>query len=293
MAETNFHNKIKEILNQEGIEVFSSIPFEEVKVINERLLPRDFSPKSVLMIAVPYRAPAENTDGLNVGIFARCKDYHLFFKELYEKVLPKIAVIHSGKSLGFADTSPIDEKDAALKAGLGFRGRNGLVTNSRIGSYIFIGSILFEHALPTDTVAPIDGSKAPYFSPLCDSCLRCVKSCPTGALGTVNSNGIFERAKCLSHISQKKKKTDSEQIELAETKTLWGCDICQSVCPFNSLPVETIPSFFENGYITNFSFEFLDKMPEDEFKTYAFSYRDKKVIVENFLTTSSDCDIIV
>lgn len=292
MSDNFFINKLNDALTKEGVKFFASIPFEAAKVINPRLLPDDFEPRSVLLLAVPYSAFEQSTDGLNVGVFARCRDYHLFFKELYQRLLPTIALFHKGQSAGFADTSPIDEKDAALKAGIGFRGRNGLVTVPSLGSYIFIGSVLFENPLPTDAVAPLNGADAPYFSTACISCMKCIESCPTGALGSLDSNGVFIREKCLSHISQKRNKSQSEKQMLSKTKTLWGCDICQKVCPFNAKPSEACPDFFKNGYINNFSFELLNKMPENKFITYAFSYRERKVIVENFLTTIGDCDII-
>ena len=179
----------------------------------------------------------------------------------------------------FADHSPINEKDAATKCGLGFIGRNSLLINQKYGSFVFIGCFLFTEKLE-EVIR--NGKKG------CGDCKRCENACPTGAI----SYGIVNLERCLSGISQKKKKTEEELSLLQDTKTVWGCDICQNVCPYNKKALKSCIIEFDKDSLVNISAEIINSMEEDVYKHYAFSYRPKKVIAENFLTADGKRDII-
>lgn len=268
------------LLLNENISEYGVIDFSKLRIITPHLLPKDTEIKSTLIILMPYRhKDITATDGLNAGLFARCKDYHLYFKELAERLIPKLESISGGKVYGFADHSPIHEKDAARMCGLGFIGKNGLLINKRYGSYVFIGTFLFEKHL-NEVLHQTDNT--------CLSCNACLTACPTGAIG----KGGVDITLCLSCISQKSKKTDGELTLLKKHSTLWGCDLCQQVCPHNkSCEYSPIPYFAED-VITDFSEELLTEMSEENYKKYAFSYRKRKVIIQNFLTANGKYDII-
>ncbi len=270
---------MEKLLFKEGITEYGIIDFEKLKVINSRLLPKG-TISSALMILMPYRHEEMRfTDGLNVGLFARCKDYHAYFALLKEKLLPDLEAKSGGKVYGFADHSPIHEKDAAAKCGLGFIGKNGLLINKRYGSYVFIGTFLFEKQLKERTA----GTES-----TCIGCGACLSACPTAAIG---KDGVtIER--CLSCISQKSSKTDEELEVLSKNRTLWGCDICQKVCPHNSNAAYSTIPYFAEELIAEFTEELLCKMSEENYKKYAFSYRKRKVIIQNFLTAKGKYDII-
>jgi len=271
---------MNKLLSAENISEYAVIDFDKLSVKNPRLLPEDVDVKSTLVILMPYRHKNITVkDGLNAGLFARCKDYHGYFAQLAKRLIPTLEGFSGGRVLGFADHSPIDEKGAALMCGLGFMGKNGLLINKRYGSYVFIGEFLFEKRLP-ELLHKTDGT--------CLNCGACIKACPTNAIchsGTDIRN-------CLSFISQKKKKAEEDTSLLSEHRTLWGCDICQQVCPHNkNVSYSPIP-YFNEEVIDNFSFELLEGMSEENFKKYAFSYRKREVITQNFLTAVGKYDIM-
>lgn len=270
---------IDSLMRSEGITEYATIDFEKLKQINPRLL-HGASVQTALVMLIPYRHTAQSVlDGYNVGLFARCRDYHLYASMLFDRLLPTLKNEYGGEIYGFADHSPIAEKDAAQKCGLGFIGRNGLLINRRYGSFVFIAEMLFTAKLDEDLRELSVG---------CGGCKACVSACPTGALG----GGGFERERCLSAISQKKKKTWDEHALLHRTKTVWGCDVCQNVCPYNKNAAYGNIDFFAEGFLSEFSKEALISMSNEEYDNYAFSYRSKTVMEENFLTASEGYDKI-
>jgi epoxyqueuosine reductase QueG len=186
-------------------------------VINARLMP-DAEIKSCIVFLVPYRTEYMIRDNYGISLYARSQDYHRFFGELYGRILPFLEALFPGeKFFGFADHSPVNEKLAAAKAGLGRIGRNSLLINEKYGSYVFIGSLLTTLPLPA-AVREIKG---------CDNCGVCADFCPVKAIG---GKGIAAE-KCLSHISQKKSKNENELALLRKNNIVWGCDICQTDAP--------------------------------------------------------------
>lgn len=270
---------IDELMRSEGITEYATIDFEKLKLINPRLL-HGASIQTALIMLIPYRHTAQRIlDGNNVGLFARCRDYHLYASMLFDRLLPKLKAEYGDGIYGFADHSPISEKDAAQKCGLGFIGRNGLLINHRYGSFVFIAELLFETRLD-------EGVRE--LSVGCGGCNACVNACPVSALG---SEG-FERERCLSAISQKKKKTQDECALLHRTKTVWGCDVCQNVCPYNKNAEYGNIDFFAEKFLSDFSRDVLLSMSDEEYGKYAFSYRSRAVMEENFLTVDEGYDKI-
>ncbi len=257
-------DSIKEILLNEGIECVGAIDISECEIINERILPKDA--KSVIMFCIPYRSTKEiANDGFSE--YARIYDYHKFSATLFERIIPLMKEITGYEFYGFCDHSPINEKLAAAKCGLGIIGRNSLLINNVYGSFIFLGTIL--------TNAPCE-KKALKIN-FCENCGMCIDACPNSA---IMPQGI-DRSKCLSAISQKKTKSNLEKSLLKENHIVWGCDICQNVCPHNSCAdISPIP-YFENSRINNISIDFINSLSDDEFKKYAFSYKGRKIVLDN------------
>ena len=166
--------------------------------------------------------------------------------------------------IGFSDHSPINERDAAIKAGLGMIGMNSMLINPKYGSYIFIGSIFT--TLELETVF--------YDAVACIKCGKCVEACPTGAL----VNGFD---KCLSFITQKKNKTEEDIRTILNNYSIWGCDICQDVCPYNKNAEDSPISFFDENIINHLTTSIVNDMDDDEFEKRAFSWRGRKTILEN------------
>lgn len=259
--------KIKEIFQNEKIEYIGVIPADEMTVINERLLP-DFDIKSCIVFLVPYKTDYEIKDNYGISLYARSQDYHFYFTELYSRIIPRLSELFPNeKFFGFADHSPVNEKLAAAKAGLGCIGRNSLLINEKYGSFVFIGSLLTTLPLPA-TENEIKG---------CMNCGNCVRCCPVQAIA---EKGIVKE-KCLSYLSQKKNKNENELLILRKNNTVWGCDICQIQCPMNKNKALSDIEYFKQNRLNNVSEELINRMPDEVFKKYPFSWRGKNTILQN------------
>lgn len=255
---------IKSVLNSEGILRVGMIDIADCDIINERILPNGIN--SAVIFIIPYRSQTEiANDGFSE--YARVYDYHTFCKHLYERILDKLSENSGYKFYGFCDHSPVNEKLAAAKCGLGVIGRNSLFIDETYGSYVFIGSILTD-AKNAQTTHEIS---------FCEDCGKCIAACPNSA---IIEKGI-DRFKCLSGISQKKSKTTEEKELLKAHNIVWGCDICQNVCPHNkSAKISPIP-YFKETRIPKIDKEFVLSLSDDDFKKYAFAYKGRKLVLDN------------
>ncbi len=257
---------LKAFFEKEKIEYFSVCDHSRLSIINQRLAEREmFIPKSVIIYLVPYFTE----QGINISSYAVSRDYHIFIKELNSRLIAFLKEKYPEAHFsGYGDHSPIDERLAAASAGLGIIGKNGLLINERYGSYVFIGEVL------TDLPRSVFGMPRDSDILICEDCGLCLDACPTGAL-----NG---RGACLSDITQRKGELSLTEAELMKKcNTVWGCDICQRVCPHNASPEKTpIPFFYEESIV------FLDEitissMTDEEFERRAYSWRKRKTVERN------------
>ncbi len=206
----------------------------------------------------------------NVSKYAMGMDYHQVVKDKLLK-LSKPITDAGYKAMAFADSWDLNERYLARMAGLGFIGKNHMFISPKYGSYVFIGALV--------TNCPLPENKA--IKNGCKNCDKCVNACVGGAL---TKDGKFDENKCLSHITQKKGElSDFEEKLIFENKMLWGCDICQSVCPYNvDAPFTKIEEFLKEP-IENLSLD--ENISNKEFKekygNRAFSWRGKNVILRN------------
>ncbi len=255
---------IKDILRNEGITNVGMLSIEDCDIINARILPVDA--KSAILFSIPYRSVSEiPEDGFSE--YARIYDYHKFCSNLYERTISLMKEKTGYNFYGFCDHSPINEKLAIAKCGLGVIGRNSLYIDNEYGSFVFLGSII------TDAIC----NESPLNVNSCVGCGICISSCPNNA---ILDCGI-DRYKCLSGISQKKNKSDEEKAVLKEHNIVWGCDICQNVCPHNTTAKISPISYFKETRISNIDREFIDSLTDEEFNKYAFSYKGKKIVSDN------------
>lgn len=257
-------DRIRAILAKEGITQVGFLPFREALVINPRLVPP--GAESVILLLAPYDCGEPFSDG--VSAYAHIDDYHRFFVELYARLCPALEKAFPGaKFWGFADHSPIHEKDASAKAGLGVLGCSSLLINPVYGSYVFIGSLL------TDLAISCQAQEVSY----CSRCGACKAACPVGA---VTDAGILAD-RCLSALSQKKRMTDEEKRLLAAHGVAWGCDRCQTACPYNQKRAYTSLPFFLAHRHGAYTAAEVEAMDDETFSRHAFSWRGRERIIEN------------
>jgi epoxyqueuosine reductase len=261
---------MKDILSRffenEKIEYYAALPYSALKVTRPYLTERvGLDPKTAVLFLIPYCF----RKGKNLSSYAVARDYHLYIKGVTERLSKKLSAAYPEyKYLGFGDHSPIDERYAALSAGLGILGENGLVINEKYGSYVFIAELITD--APPELLSAVQPS--PYKR--CDGCGACISACPTGCLSG--------EGKCLSDITQKKGElTDSESALMRRVGTAWGCDECQTACPYNLRAEATPIGFFKEELIDELTEERLVAMSEEEFKERAYSWRGKGTVLRN------------
>ena len=131
---------LNKIFAEEGIEYLSVVDYKECRSINPRLESKiPFTPSSVIVFVLPYYTG----ECENISRYAASLDYHIIIGEITGKIIEKLKKSYPVSNfVGVGDHSPIDERDCALKGGLGFIGDNGLIINEKYGSYVFLGDII-------------------------------------------------------------------------------------------------------------------------------------------------------
>ncbi|HEV7838515.1 MAG TPA: tRNA epoxyqueuosine(34) reductase QueG [Gemmatimonadaceae bacterium] len=158
-----------------------------------------------------------------VARYARGDDYHdvmtAKLNELHRWLQTEVGRPVAGKS--YVDTGPILERDLARRAGLGWFGKNTNLVNPRLGSFFFIGSLLVELDLAPDS---------PFEADRCGTCTRCLDACPTSAFVEPR---VLDATRCISYLTIESKGDIPDAFHEAIGSNVYGCDICQDVCPYN------------------------------------------------------------
>lgn len=158
-----------------------------------------------------------------VARYARGDDYHDVMVDrlngLHRWIEGEVAMPVRGKA--YVDTGPILERDLARRAGLGWFGKNTNLINPTLGSFFFLGELLLDLDLCADD---------PFETDRCGTCTRCLDACPTGAFVAPL---VLDATKCISYQTIELKGPIAETLREAVGEHLYGCDICQSVCPWN------------------------------------------------------------
>ena len=225
--------------------------------------------KTAVVALFPYYVKGETG---NISMYARGIDYHITGREKLEKLAEFIRTLGASQTLVHIDNGVLDDRKAALDAGLGFMGKSGMIISPRYGSYIFIGQVVHDLAIEADE--PLNQT--------CMSCGACISRCPGGAL----SEDGFEIQRCLSEISQRKGELTEGEAELLKNSGLcWGCDVCQAVCPHNrGLETTAMPEFLVDR-INKLNLRDIEDICNREFREkygrYAFSWRGKAPLQRN------------
>jgi len=260
-------SEIEDFFHSEKIEYFAALPYSDVYEISHEIMAREsFIPRSVIVFLIPYYAG----ETVNISRYAASFDYHIIIKDITSRLITLLHEKFPGSSAkGYGDHSPIDERGAALTAGLGILGKNGLIINEKYGSYVFIGDVV------TDVPEEELGCNEKNEIKRCCGCGACLAACPTGVLRG-------ESYDCLSAITQRKGELSEKEKDLMKKfNTVWGCDLCQSSCPHNSAPRLTPIPFFYQNRIEKLDSNLLSTLTGKEFRKRAFAWRGRRTLERN------------
>ena len=180
--------------------------------------------KSVITLSFNYFPPQiqTDTDAPQLAKYAYGKDYHIVVKDKVNQLLTDIrARVGDVSGRAFVDSAPVMEREWAKRSGIGWFGKNTLIIHPREGSFYFLAVLILD--LDLDYDAPM--------SDYCGRCRRCIDACPTAAID--HSGYIMDASKCISYLTIELKDELPEVFRKDMKNWMFGCDICQDVCPWN------------------------------------------------------------
>jgi epoxyqueuosine reductase len=195
-----------------------------------RLLP-DCS--TILVLGIPYQPKVKPTQTVGrrasstylgkIASYAWGKDYHEVLPRRMQTLVSFIESLlgHAIASRWYTDTGPLLERDLAQRAGLGWIGKNTCLIHPHLGSYIFLAEILLDIQLEPDP---------PFIPDRCGTCTRCMNACPTGC---ILPDRTLDARRCIAYLTIELKGAVPVELRHAIDESVFGCDICQEVCPWN------------------------------------------------------------
>jgi len=181
--------------------------------------------RSIIITAMNYGSGLQRPAGSGkIGAYAQgTADYHHVLREKLGELADALHTLHPAARTRIAiDTAPLLERDVARKAGLGWFGKNTMLINKREGSYFFLGAILTDVELPADS---------PHVTDHCGTCTRCLEACPTSAFQEPH---VLDASRCISYLTiELRDRPIPVNLRQGMGEWLFGCDVCQQVCPWN------------------------------------------------------------
>lgn len=243
--------------------------YKDIRKDPELLLP---NAKSIISIILNYYSDETLEDStISIGKYAYGFDYHQVLKNKLKKLFKELKVICPNiNGRIFVDTAPIFERYFAVKSGLGFIGKNNCLINKIYGSWVFIGEIIVDVDLECDSSEFYD----------CGSCTKCIDACPTGAL----TDKCLDANKCISYHTIENKFEIPSIISDKISTQIFGCDICQNVCPYNSTPIVNKHTEFKIlSQIKNIDSTCTERVTEKEFNEIFLGSPLKRAGIEKLL----------
>lgn len=228
--------------------------------------------RSAVVVALNYAPPEETGEG---GVpsyadpsravfarYARGEDYHEMMKErliAFQDWINDTLLPVTGRA--YVDTGAVLERELAQRAGLGWAGRNTMLIGPGRGSYSFLGAILLDAELEYDQ---------PFAADRCGTCAACVSACPTGALLGRDERGapVMDARRCISYLTIELRGAIPRELRPGIGNRVYGCDICQEVCPWNSFASGTSEAaFLPRSGVDGASLIVLMGMSQEEFSS--------------------------
>ena len=188
--------------------------------------------KSVISLGLNYYTPDEYSNQKNNGKVSRYawgKDYHLIIWAMLDELEEELKKVDSAfESISYVDTGPVMDKSWAVRSGIGWLGKHTNVINREIGSWFFIANIITNYEFDYSEQIP----------DFCGICTACIDACPTDA---IVQEYVIDSNRCISYLTIENKNEISEEFKGKFDNWIFGCDICQDVCPWNQkFLVETL-----------------------------------------------------
>jgi epoxyqueuosine reductase len=228
----------------------------DMRIDPSRLVP---GAKSIITLLLNYfPKEKQDTDALKISKYAYGKDYHEVIREklnhYIELIKQQVGEIHGR---GFVDSAPVLERTWAQRSGLGWVGKNGNLINKQMGSFFFIATLITDLDLNPDE---------PFAKDYCGTCTRCIDACPTDA---ILPGKIVDGSKCISYFTiELKDMLIPTEMKGKFENWMFGCDICQDVCPWNRFSKPTTElEFTPLPEILNLSTKEWEMMSEEKFKS--------------------------
>jgi epoxyqueuosine reductase len=194
--------------------------------------------RSAIVVAMNYGGTQPSGP---VARYARGDDYHDVMVDKLRELQRWLGteVGHEVHGRAYVDTGPLLERDLARRAGLGWFGKNTLLINPSLGSFFFLGSLLVELDLVPD---------APFATDHCGTCTRCIEACPTHA---IREPHVLDATRCISYLTIETKGEIPAELREGVGDLIYGCDICQEVCPWNIKFSEELkePAYESRGFL--------------------------------------------
>jgi len=232
--------------------------------LGKRKDPRNImeSVQTVLILAMPYFPPdqlVETKHNPLIASYAYGKDYHYVIPDQLKKFINWLEMELKPFSIEYriyTDTGPILERSLAVASGLGWIGKNSCLIIPGKGSYYFLAEILINLKFTFDQ---------PYTLDLCGNCHKCIDYCPTGC---ILKNRTIDASKCISYLTIENRKEIPKNLRGKIENRVFGCDICQEVCPWNiRFSIQPTRSFFQiSNEVRKISFNSILELDDMEFK---------------------------
>jgi epoxyqueuosine reductase len=187
---------------------------------------------SVVMVAMNYKQP-ENPARPEIAQYARGRDYHDVLRQRLKELLAWLQEkVPDCRGRAVVDTAPLLERDFARRAGLGWFGKNTMLLNTQLGSLFFLGALLLDVELEPDQ---------PFQTSHCGTCTACLEACPTQAFPEA---GKLDARRCISYLTIELRGDIPLELRDGMGNWVFGCDVCQDVCPWNHKAPTTAEASF-------------------------------------------------
>ncbi len=223
--------------------------------------------RSVVVCALNYNSDQPHSTHAGSPSQGWISRYAFLQRDYHDVLLPKLRQLEfkfvamceqrgaaAPRTWCYVDTGPVIERIVAKYAGLGWIAKNTCVINQQLGSWLFLGVMLTSVALPPD-LPPAD---------LCGSCTRCLDACPTRAFPAPYQ---LDATRCISYLTIEKHGAIPEEFREGIGRQVFGCDICQDVCPWNrQAPIATEPDFVARPQLVNPELDWLARLTPEQFR---------------------------